>query len=158
MNMLRWNRGCVYVCVCLCMCVTALQPKRLDGFRWNFPQMIWQIFARSVFLGFWNFETMTSWRPFCTFSFAALSRSQFCFDCLQNLTQDRMLPSTVCYLKSAKSVGNFCQYAHRVSKNPQTFFFEIGQVRCWLLADHENENILSIWLKVSVKNAKKINF
>ena len=23
---------CVYVCVCVCVCVTALQPKRMDGF------------------------------------------------------------------------------------------------------------------------------
>ena len=102
---------CVYVCVYVCMCVTALQPKRMNGFWWNFLQMIWQIFARSFFLGFWNFEIVTSWRPFCSFSFAALSRSQFCFDCLQNLTQDRKLSSTVCNLKSTRSVGNFRQYS-----------------------------------------------
>ena len=72
---------CVYVCayvvcasvsVCVCMCVTALHPKRMDGFWWNFLHMIWQIFARSVFLGFWKFEIVTSWRSFCLFSFAAL--------------------------------------------------------------------------------------
>ena len=38
------------------MCVTALHPKRMDGFWWHFLQMIWQIFARSIFLGFWHFE------------------------------------------------------------------------------------------------------
>ena len=23
---------CMYVCMCVCMCMTALQPKRMDGF------------------------------------------------------------------------------------------------------------------------------
>ena len=59
---------CMYVCMYVCMCVTALQPKRMDGFWWNFPQMIWQIFVRFVFLRFWNFKRMTSWRPFLHFS------------------------------------------------------------------------------------------
>ena len=47
---------CMCVCVYVCACVTALQPKRMDGFWWNFLQMFWSIFVRFVFLGFWKFE------------------------------------------------------------------------------------------------------
>ena len=41
------------------------------------------------------------------FSNAALSRSQFCFDFLQNYRQESLTSSNVCYWKSAKSVDNF---------------------------------------------------
>ena len=108
-NIVRWNRGCVYVCVCVfvcvcvcvcmyvCVCVTALQPKRMDGFWWHFLQMIWQIFARSVFLEFWNFRKMTSWRPFLHFFVGALSRLQYLSDFLQNLRH--------CLLSKISKVG-----------------------------------------------------
>ena len=123
LNMLQCNRGCVYVCmcvymyVCVCVCVTALQPKRMDGFWWNFPQMIWQIFARSVFLRFWNFQTMTSWRPFLHFFVRALSQSQFCSDFLQNWWRGRKLSSAVCYWKSARSVGKLLLFSENFPQN-----------------------------------------
>ena len=99
---------CMYVCVC--MCVTALKPKRMDRFWWNFLQMIWQIFARSLLLGFWNFEIDDVMAAILHFFSGALSRSQFCFDFLQNWGQGTKLSSNVCYWKSAKSFGNFRKY------------------------------------------------
>ena len=91
------------------------------------------------FLRFWHFEMKTSWQLIYTFFFAALSQSQFCFDFLQNLTQDRKLSSTVCYLKSARSVRKFRQYGEpRFQKKfkmaAKNKCFETRQVRClfWL--------------------------
>ena len=135
------------VCMYVCACVTALQPKRMDGFWWNFPQMIRQIFVRSVFLRFWNFQTMTSWRPFLHFFVGALSRSQFCSDFLQNWWRGRKLSSAVCYLKSARSVGNFRQYGEprfrkKIKMASKNNIFEIGQVRCQFLL------IQTRWLRV----------
>ena len=130
---------CMYVCASVCVCVEALLLKRMGRFWWNFLQMIWQIFARSVFLGFWKFEMMTSWRPFCSLSYAALSRSQFCSDFLQNWWVGRKLSSAVCYLKSARSVGNFRQYGEprfrkKIKMAAKNKIFETRQVRClfWL--------------------------
>ena len=54
-----------------------------------------------------NVALMTSWRPFCIFMNAALSRSQFCSDFLQILGCVSKTLSRVGYLKSAKSVNNF---------------------------------------------------
>ena len=139
-----------YITICVCVCVAALLPKRLDRFWWNFLQMIWQIFARSVFLGFWKFEMMTSWRPFCSLSFAALSRSQFWSDFLQNWWGGRKLSSAVCYLKSARSVGNFRQYGGpRFRKNskwpPKIKFLKQGKWGVYYdwnwPADHEYDDI-----------------
>ena len=56
----RMNPGCLSICVsvCLCVClsvclsVTALQPRRLGQFRWNFTQIISRTWARVVFLRF----------------------------------------------------------------------------------------------------------
>ena len=101
---------CVCVCLCVCVCVSSLQPIRIDRFWWNFPQMIRRIFASDVFLGFWNFEIDDVMAAILYFFDAALSRSQFCFDFLQNLIQGTKLSSVVCYWKSAKSVDNFYQY------------------------------------------------
>ena len=75
---------------------------------------------------------------FCMFSFATLSRSQFCFDCLQNLTKDRKLSSAVCYFKSARSVCNFRHFrGPRLRKKTtikmsakNTFVKKKRQVRC----------------------------
>ena len=78
---------------------------------------------------------MTSWRPFCSLSYAALSRSQFCSDFLQNWWVGRKLSSAVCYLKSARSVGNFRQYGGPrfrkiIKMAAKNNFFKTKQVRC----------------------------
>ena len=49
-------RVCVCVCLSVCACVSSLQPIRMGRFRSNFPQMIWRIFARDIFQGFWKFK------------------------------------------------------------------------------------------------------
>ena len=64
----------------------------------------------TFFSDFENSKWLTSWRPFCMFFNAALSRSQFCSDFLQNWAQGTKLSSNVCYWKSAKSVGSFWKY------------------------------------------------
>ena len=46
----------VSVCVSVYVSVSSLQPKRMDGFWWNFPQITYCEFARSVFLRFWKFK------------------------------------------------------------------------------------------------------
>ena len=111
--MLWSNRGCLCVCLCVCLsvrvCVSSLQPKRLNRFQWNFAQMVSRINTLYVFLGFWNFEFDDVTAAILHFSIPALSRSQFFFDCLQILIQGRKLILVVCYWKSAKSVGKFCQ-------------------------------------------------
>ena len=70
-------RVCVCVCVCVCLCVSPLQPKRMNWFWWNFPQIIWQIFANDIFRGFLNFEFDDVMAAILHFCIAALSRSQF---------------------------------------------------------------------------------
>ena len=114
LNMLRSKpRVCVCMCVCVrlsvCASVSALQPKWLNRFQWNFAQMVSRINTWYVFLGFWNFEFGDVTAAILYFSVPALSRSQFCFDCLQILIQGRKLISFVCYWKSAKSVDKFGQ-------------------------------------------------
>ena len=47
---------CVSVCLSVCLCVSSLQPKRMDRFWCNFPQMICRIFASDIFHGFWKFK------------------------------------------------------------------------------------------------------
>ena len=110
LNMLQSKpRVCVCVCVCLsvCLSVSALQPRRLCRFWWNFAQMIWQIFASDIFCGFWNFEFDDVMAAILHFCVAALSRSQFWSDFLQIWTQVSLTHAGVCYWKSARSVGNF---------------------------------------------------
>ena len=51
---IRCNRTqgvCASVCVSVCLSVSSLQPKRLNRFWWNFPQMILSIFASVIFRG-----------------------------------------------------------------------------------------------------------
>ena len=95
------------VCLCVCMCVSSLQPKRMNRFWWNFPQIIWQIFASVIFRGFWNFEFDDVMAAILHFCVAALSRSQFWSDFLQIWTQVSLTHAGVCYWKSARSVDNF---------------------------------------------------
>ena len=97
---------------------------------------------------------MTSWRPFCSLSYAALSRSQFWSDFLQNWWVGRKLSSAVCYLKSARSVGNFCQYGgprfqkkiKMATKNKKLKQGKWGVYFDWNWpADHEYDNTGIIW-------------
>ena len=101
---------CVSVCVCVCLSVSALQPRRLCQFWWNFVQMISQMFASDIFRSFWNFEFDDVMAAILHFCVPALSRSQFLFDFLQIWIQVTKLLSTVCYWKSAKSVDKFRRY------------------------------------------------
>ena len=66
---------CVCVSVCLCVCVSSLQPKRMNRFWWNFPQVTPQIFTSAVFHFFEISNLITSWQPFCIF---ALRHSHGC--------------------------------------------------------------------------------
>ena len=94
--------ACMYVCVYVCFCVTALQPKRVDWFWWNFLQRIWHIFARSVFLGLWHIEIDDVMAAILHFFVGALSQSQFCSDFLQNCRRGKKLSYVVCFLKSER--------------------------------------------------------
>ena len=138
--MFRWNRGCVYVCMyvwkyvcmyvctCVCRCVAALTLKRMGRFRWNFVEMIWKIFARSIFLRFWNFEIDDVMAAILHVFSGALSRSQFLSDLLQNWTWFRITSPLIFNLKSAKSVGNFRFYEEpRVRTRAAPFMTSEGQ-------------------------------
>merc|ERR1712074_201171 len=61
----------------------------------------------TFFSDFEKSNLMMSWRPLLLFLVPALSRSQFCSDFLQILGRVSKSQSTVCYLKSTKSVDNF---------------------------------------------------
>ena len=101
------------VCVCLCvracvrLCGSSLQPKRLNRFWWNFIQMILSIFASVIFCGFSNFEFDDVIAAILHLRVAALSRSQFWSDFLQNLGQGTIKSCIVWYWKSARSINNF---------------------------------------------------
>ena len=75
--------------------------------------------------------SMTSWRPFCMFmNAAALSRSQFCFNFLQNYGQGSLVSSNVCYWKSAKSVNNLrLKKQTAFTKNLFLLFKPVSEVR-----------------------------
>ena len=144
LNMLQWNRGCVYVCVCVCDSATA----QTDGwilmkFSTNDLTDICEVrFSR--ILKFPNDDVIAA---FLHFFVGALSRSQFCSNFLQNLTQDRKLSSTVCYLKSARSVGNFRQYGRprfrkKIKMAAKNKIFETRQVRCLFRLK------LTCWLRI----------
>ena len=119
---------CVSVCLSDCAYVSSLQPILIGRYRWNFPQMIWKIFASDIFHGFRKFKMDDVMAPILyVFFIPALSRSQFIFDFLQNWAQGTKLSSDVCYWKSAKSVDNFRQYGEprfrKKSKWPPKIFF-----------------------------------
>ena len=86
------------VCLCVCKCVSSLQPKRMNRFWWNFPKIIWQIFASVILRCFTKFEfdDVMAAILFC-FCVAALSRSQFKSDFLQIWTQGILVYADVCY-------------------------------------------------------------
>ena len=134
--------GCLSVCVsvyvCVCLSVTALQPKRLGRFWWNFTQIVSRTWASVFFLRFWISQFDDVMAAILHFSRAALSRSQFWSDFVQIWTQCSLTVSRVCYWKSTKSVGNFSQYSRpRFRKKSKMAaknkIFEIGQVRCRIL-------------------------
>ena len=75
--MLQSNPGCVcaclcvYVPVCLCVCVSVCiisTAKTIEPILWNFPQLIFRIFAIVTFAAFEISNLMTSKRPFCTYT------------------------------------------------------------------------------------------
>ena len=98
------------VCVRVCLSVSALQPKRLGRFWWNFTQIVSRTWASVVFLRFWISQFDEVMAAILHFSRAALSRSQFWSDFVQNWTKCSLTVSRVCYWKSAKSVDNFRFY------------------------------------------------
>ena len=79
----------------------------MNWFWWNFPQIIWQIYAKDLFRGFWNFEFDDVIAAILHLRVAALSRSQFWSDFLQNLGQGTIKSCIVWYWKSARSINNF---------------------------------------------------
>ena len=108
----------VSVCVCVClsvrMCVSSLKPIRMSRFWWNFPQMIWRIFASDVFHEFWKFKMDDVMAAILYFFIPALSRLQFCFDFLKNLTQGIKLSSGVCY---------WTAFSKEIQNGRQKYFF-----------------------------------
>ena len=69
--------------------------------------MILSIFASVIFRGFWNFEFDDVIAAILHLRVAALSRSQFWSDFLQNLGQGTIKSCIVWYWKSARSINNF---------------------------------------------------
>ena len=67
-------------------------------------------FAIYEALGFWHFAVDDVMRAILHVYSRALSRSQFLFDFLKIWNLGRISSPRVCYLKSAKSVGNFRFY------------------------------------------------
>jgi len=113
----RTEGVCVCVCVCVCVsvclsvCVCHLySPNGWTDFDETFNKWSGGYLPVTFLTDFENSKWMTSWRPFYTFSIPALSRSQFCFDFLQNWAQGTKLSFKLCFWKSTKSVGNFRQY------------------------------------------------
>merc|ERR1712148_7871 len=85
-------------------------PNELTNFDETFHKSSTMNLLNTFFSDFENSNSMTSWRPLLLFSVAALSRSQFCFDFPKILGRVSKSQPTVCYFKSAKSVGNFGSY------------------------------------------------
>ena len=137
--MLRSNRGCANLCVCVCMCVCVHVWQRYSPNRWMDFDEIFHKWSDRHFIGqfFSDFEmskSMTSKRHFALFV-GALSRSQFCSNFPQNLRGGRKMSSAVCFLKSARSVGNFRQYGgprfrKKIKMAAKNEIFETRQVRC----------------------------
>ena len=129
LNMLQWTPGCVCVCVSVCLSQPFIWTLFVR-FWWNLDHLILSKIWDDTFSNFENVASMTSWRPFCMFMNAALSRSQFCLDFLQNYGQGSLVSFNVCYWKSAKSVNNF-QSKKRTAftKNRFLLFKPVSEVR-----------------------------
>ena len=128
---------CMYVHMCVCMyvsvCVCDSTTAQTDGWilmKFSANDLTDNCEVR--FSRFWKLEIDDVMVVILHFFVAALSWSRFCFDFHQNLTQDRKLYSTVCFLKSARSVGNLRQYGEpRFRKNskwpPKITFLKHGK-------------------------------
>ena len=140
--------ACVCLCVCLsvCLCVSSLQPKRLDRFWWNFPQMIFRIFASVTFRGFWNFEFDDVIAAILHLRVSALSWSQFWSDFLQNYGQGAINSFIVWYWKSARSVNNFRSKKRTAFESHRCFGF---RARLWgrgFESRRRQKNFLWFWM------------
>ena len=64
--MLESSRGCLYVCLCVCVCLCQLySPKGRADFDENPHKYSLGCSPVLFFSDFENFNSMTSWRPFC---------------------------------------------------------------------------------------------
>ena len=132
LNILVRNEPCLCVCLCVCLsvCHSLLFGHYSSDFDETWTTWSYQKFEMTLFSDFENVASMTSWRPFCMFMNAALSRSQFCFDFLQNYGQGSLVSSNVCYWKSAKSVNNFRSKKRTAfTKNRFLVFKPVSEVR-----------------------------
>ena len=133
---------CMCVCVCVCMCVCDSATAQMDG--WILMKCSTNDLTDICEVRFWNFEINDNMAAILHFFVGALSRSQFCSDFLQNWWRGRKLSSAVCYLKSARLVGNFRQYGEprfrkKIKMAAKSKIFETRQVRylfrlkltCW---------------------------
>ena len=106
----------------LYVCHSLLFGHYSSDFDETWTTWSYQKFEMTLFSDFENVASMTSWRPFCMFMNAALSRSQFCSDFLQILGRVSKTSSRVCYWKSAKSVNNF-RSKKRTAFTTKSFFW-----------------------------------
>ena len=124
LNILQLNLRFVYVCACVCVCISTLEPKRINPFWWNLPQMIWQI---SIIKSYSRFLKIRIWWHH--------SDHFICFGCytltvaillLQIYRQETLLSSNVWYWKSAKSVNNFRSKKRTAFAKNRLFSFQAG--------------------------------
>ena len=77
--MLEWTQVvCLSVCLCVCLSVTALQPKRLGRFWWNFTQIVSRTWVGVVFSDFWYLNLMTSSAAILNFRMRHSHGRNFC--------------------------------------------------------------------------------
>ena len=60
----------MYVCMCVCVCVCGSAAAQKDGsiLITFYTNDLTDIFEVNFFLDFESSKSMTSWRPFCTFT------------------------------------------------------------------------------------------
>jgi len=138
LNMLRSNRGCVYVCVYVYVYVCDSATAQTD--EWVLMKVSTNDLTDICKVRFSRiFKFRNRWRYYGLLYFFVLaqSRSQFCSDFLQNWRGGRKMSSADGYLKLARSVGNFYQYGglsfrdkKKIKMSPQNTIFETKQMRC----------------------------
>ena len=99
----------VILTVCVCVCVSSA-AKTHGWILMKFSTNNWTDICEVLFSQILKFPIDDVMAAIFAFFVAALSGSQFCFDFLPNWWEGRKLSSAVCYLKSARSVGNLRQY------------------------------------------------